>query len=74
MDNNQVHERDWTVTHYNELLKYRGQWVLYSNDLKKIIAHNNSLAAAKKQAIDAIKSEDFTFFYMKPEWGRIYCL
>lgn len=74
MNSNQIKRRDWTVTHYNELLKYRGEWVLYSNILQKIVAHNHSLVAAKKQAIDILQDEDFTFFYMKPEWGRIYCL
>jgi hypothetical protein len=74
MNNVKVKKSDWTVTHYNELLKYRGEWVLYSNALQKIIAHNNSLVAAKKQAIDILQNEDFTFLYMKPEWGRLYCL
>lgn len=74
MDDIKINKSDWTVTHYNELLKYRGEWVLYSNALQKIVAHSNSLSVAKKQAVDILKNEDFTFFYMKPEWGRMYCL
>lgn len=74
MDNIQVPKRDWTVTNYNELLKYRGEWVVYSNILKKIIAHNSAFAAAKKQAVSILEEDDFTFLYVKPEWGRLYCL
>ena len=72
--NNKTDKRDWTVVLYNELLQYRGEWVLYSDELQKIIAHHNSLATAKKRAIEILKNEDFTFLYVKPEWGKKYCL
>ena len=72
MNNIQLNKQDWTVTHHKELLTYQGEWVLYSNALQKIVAHNNSLVVAKKQAIDVLQNEDFTFFYMKPDWGRRY--
>ena len=74
MVNHKSNKKDWTVVLYNELLGYRGEWVLYSDELEKIITHHPSLAIAKNQAINILKNENFTFLYVKPEWGRRYCL
>jgi hypothetical protein len=67
-------KQNWSNRIYDQILKYKGQWIFYSYKTDSIISHNKTLAKAREEALKKENQDNIVSLFVKEEWGEKYLL
>jgi Aspartyl protease len=67
-------KQNWSNQIYNQILKYRGEWIFYSYQTEKIVSHNKILSKAREEALKKERQDNIVSLFVKEDWGEKYLL